>query len=52
MTPIGDDGTTGSSNIQVKGNIFSHKDEKAAIEVSALSTKSIDIHGNQFASRD
>ncbi len=45
---IGDDGKRGSSNIQVRGNVFSVKDEAAAIAVSPLSSEGIDVHGNQF----
>ncbi len=45
---IGDDGKRGSSNIQVRGNVFSGKDAAAAIAVSPLSTEGIDVHGNQF----
>ncbi len=46
---VGDDGKTGSTNIQIRGNIFAKKDEQAAIEVSSLATQGIHIHDNQFA---
>ena len=45
---IGDNGKTGSANVQVKGNIISGKTAGEAIAVSALSTEAIDVHGNQF----
>ena len=46
---IGDDGKTGSSNVQVKGNIISGKaTTEQAIAISPLSTEGIEVHSNQF----
>lgn len=48
---VGDDGATGSSNVQIRGNIFCGKDQTAAVEVSSLSTENIDVSGNQFVGK-
>jgi len=46
---IGDDGQTGSRNVQVRGNVFSQADAASAVEVSGLSaSNNIDVRDNFF----
>jgi len=46
---IGDDGETGSANVQVRGNVFPAGSEDRAVEVSRLCERGIDVHDNQQA---
>ena len=46
---VGDDGTTGSKNIEIAGNIFTEVRAKSAVEVSPLATENIRVHDNIYA---
>ncbi len=46
---VGDDGETGSANIEISGNIFTEKRAKSAVEVSPLAAENIRVHDNIFS---